>query len=187
MADLLSLTPGRSELFESGKQSRQWDGSVSAHGVRVPGVLHSYMYSQLYNSNSKLIVRTTVGKTCPMRRDQWLTKCRLKTECSSRLSTSWLDSSDLNGRRERPATQAWLTRRRTNNATIEVIIEEAGFNNSLAGYMNCPEARSHGTGTQASLEWQSHYLQNGNVTSEPSREEEKADTVVSNGAPPGHG
>lgn len=25
------------------------------------GVLHSYMYSQLYNTNSKIIVRTTVS------------------------------------------------------------------------------------------------------------------------------
>jgi hypothetical protein len=32
---------GRQELFDS-------------------GVLHSYMYSQLYNPNSKIIVRTTV-------------------------------------------------------------------------------------------------------------------------------
>lgn len=49
----------------------------------------------------------------------------------------------------------------TNNATIEVIIEESGFNNSLAGYLNCPQAWGQGTGKAASLEWQSHYLVDG--------------------------
>ena len=36
----LTPTPGRQELFDS-------------------GVLHSYMYSQLYNPHSKIIARTT--------------------------------------------------------------------------------------------------------------------------------
>jgi hypothetical protein len=55
--------------------------------------------------------------------------------------------------------------RRTNNATIEVIIEDSGFNNSLAGYLNCPQAWSHNTGKTASLEWQSHYLKDGGYSS----------------------
>jgi hypothetical protein len=50
----------------------------------------------------------------------------------------------------------------TNNATIEVIIEDLGFNNSLAGYMNCPNSNlpvSAG-GYNASALWVSTYLQN---------------------------
>lgn len=50
----------------------------------------------------------------------------------------------------------------TNNATIEVIIESAGFNNSLAGYNNCVNSnnyRSQG-GINATLAWVDTYLQN---------------------------
>jgi hypothetical protein len=50
----------------------------------------------------------------------------------------------------------------TNNATIEVIIEGRGFNNSLAGYDGCPNA--HGPvaagGYNASTIWVNTYLQN---------------------------
>lgn len=28
---------------------------------QLPGVLHAYMYKQLYNTSTKLLVRTTVG------------------------------------------------------------------------------------------------------------------------------
>lgn len=48
------------------------------------------------------------------------------------------------------------------DATIEVIIEAAGFNNSLAGYDNCKNAynyRSSG-GHNATREWYNIYLQN---------------------------
>lgn len=48
----------------------------------------------------------------------------------------------------------------TNNATIEVIIESAGFNNSLAGYDNCVNAhnfRNRG-GANATAEWVEIYL-----------------------------
>ena len=48
----------------------------------------------------------------------------------------------------------------TNNATIEVIIEEFGFNNSLAGYDNCQNANlpvSAG-GKNATAIWTSIYL-----------------------------
>ena len=46
------------------------------------------------------------------------------------------------------------------NATIEVIIEQNGFNNSLAGYDNCANANSYKNrgGTNVSLEWVDIYL-----------------------------
>lgn len=48
----------------------------------------------------------------------------------------------------------------SNNATLELIIEENGFNNSLAGYKNCPNSMSwRNTGGQnATLEWTGIYL-----------------------------
>ncbi|KAI6347679.1 hypothetical protein MCOR30_000309 [Pyricularia oryzae] len=46
------------------------------------------------------------------------------------------------------------------NATIEVIIEEAGFNNSLAGYLNCPSGAGQHVGDDARKIWVSNYLQN---------------------------
>ncbi|KAL9942278.1 hypothetical protein ACHAPB_007910 [Verticillium nonalfalfae] len=101
---------GRSELFES-------------------GVLHSYMYSQLYNTNSKIIVRTTTQDRMLKSAEYFL---------AGFFGLEW-----------------------TNNATIEVIIEQSGFNNSLAGYLNCPNAWKHQVGTEASLDWQSRYLANG--------------------------
>lgn len=51
--------------------------------------------------------------------------------------------------------------RRPRNATIEVIIEEAGFNNSLAGYLNCPSGAGQHVGDDARKIWVSNYLQNG--------------------------
>jgi hypothetical protein len=49
----------------------------------------------------------------------------------------------------------------TKNATLEVIIEGQGFNNSLAGYDNCPNANSFKNrgGNNASSDWQHVYLQ----------------------------
>jgi hypothetical protein len=49
----------------------------------------------------------------------------------------------------------------TNNATIEVIIESYGFNNSLAGYDNCANSNTYRNrgGVNASLEWVNIYLQ----------------------------
>lgn len=50
----------------------------------------------------------------------------------------------------------------TNNATLEVIIEQEGFNNSLAGYFNCNNSNlpvSAG-GTNASRIWEATYLKN---------------------------
>ena len=50
----------------------------------------------------------------------------------------------------------------TNNATLEVIIEEEGFNNSLAGYFQCNNSNLPvaSGGTNASIIWETHYLQN---------------------------
>jgi Histidine phosphatase superfamily (branch 2) len=49
-----------------------------------------------------------------------------------------------------------------NNATIEVIIEEQGYNNSLAGYDNCKNANGYKNmgGKNASDEWAAVYLKN---------------------------
>jgi hypothetical protein len=50
----------------------------------------------------------------------------------------------------------------TKNATVEVIIEDFGFNNSLAGYENCRNANLpvSGGGNNATVIWSSIYLQN---------------------------
>lgn len=52
---------------------------------------------------------------------------------------------------------------RTKNATLEVILEAPGFNNSLAGYMACPNGDSHVAkgGRNASTTWTRIYLQEG--------------------------
>ena len=44
------------------------------------------------------------------------------------------------------------------NATIEVIIEESGFNNSLAGSLNCPNSHTKTPGIQALSTWAHEYL-----------------------------
>ncbi|POR31220.1 3-phytase A [Tolypocladium paradoxum] len=46
----------------------------------------------------------------------------------------------------------------TNNATIEVIIEENGFNNSLAGSLNCPNSRTKWSSNEARDTWVHTYL-----------------------------
>ncbi|KAI9171429.1 3-phytase A [Paramyrothecium foliicola] len=46
----------------------------------------------------------------------------------------------------------------TNNATIEVIIEDSNFNNSLAGALNCPNAYPKSTGNAARDTWVGVYL-----------------------------
>lgn len=52
---------------------------------------------------------------------------------------------------------------RTHNATIEVIIEGSGFNNSLAGDRNCPNARKVRSGLEDATIWIERYLQNGTL------------------------
>lgn len=49
---------------------------------------------------------------------------------------------------------------RTNNATIEVIIEAPGFNNSLAGGLGCPNAAKADYKSPVST-WVEKYLQDG--------------------------
>lgn len=49
----------------------------------------------------------------------------------------------------------------TKNATIEVIIEEKGFNNSLAGELNCPNAWTKTPRTEAKTTWINTYLKDG--------------------------
>ncbi|RDA85169.1 hypothetical protein CP532_2371 [Ophiocordyceps camponoti-leonardi (nom. inval.)] len=48
----------------------------------------------------------------------------------------------------------------TNNATIEVIIEHDGFNNSLSGTLNCPNAYPKSAGPDARDAWARTYLKN---------------------------
>ncbi|KAK2628245.1 hypothetical protein QTJ16_002891 [Diplocarpon rosae] len=102
---------GRQELFES-------------------GILHYYQYAQLYNPNSKIIVRTTT-------QDRMLKSAEYFM--AGFFGLEW-----------------------RNNATIEVIIEAPGFNNSLAGYLNCKNANSfrNAGGPNATAEWVGIYLQN---------------------------
>jgi hypothetical protein len=57
----------------------------------------------------------------------------------------------------------------TQNATLELIIEQNTFNNSLAGYYQCPNANlpvSAG-GTNASAQWASVYLANATARLQP--------------------
>lgn len=49
---------------------------------------------------------------------------------------------------------------RTNNATIEVIIEAPGFNNSLAGSLGCPNAAKADYKSPVST-WVGKYLKDG--------------------------
>lgn len=54
---------------------------------------------------------------------------------------------------------------RTNNATIEVIIESHGFNNSLAGSLNCPNSNSKHSADEAKEKWIGTYLKDGMLVS----------------------
>lgn len=50
----------------------------------------------------------------------------------------------------------------THNATLAVILEQQGFNNSLAGYFQCNNSNSYQAtgGNNASLIWEKIYLAN---------------------------
>lgn len=52
---------------------------------------------------------------------------------------------------------------RTNNATLELIVEKDGYNNSLAGYMNCPNSAKDEETRKASKQWKEIYLQDGKL------------------------
>lgn len=101
---------GRQELFDS-------------------GILHSYMYSSLYNPKSKIIVRTTT-------QDRMLKSA--ENFMAGFFGLEW-----------------------PNNATIEVIIEGKGFNNSLAGSQGCPSSKNDTGGSDMASEWVHNYLQKG--------------------------
>ena len=62
--------------------------------------------------------------------------------------------------RDAVSSNTWC---RTNNATIEVIIEGDGFNNSLAGYDNCDNANGHLSrgGKTVANTWIQKYLKKG--------------------------
>lgn len=58
-----------------------------------------------------------------------------------------------------------LISHRPRNATIEVIIEQKGFNNSLAGSLNCPNANAKSSGNEAVNTWIHEYLKEGKALS----------------------
>ncbi|KAJ9142219.1 Acid phosphatase [Pleurostoma richardsiae] len=109
MGSNILVPNGRMELFNS-------------------GILHSYNYGSLYNTNSKIIVRTTTQDRMLKSAEYFL---------AGFFGLEW-----------------------TRNATIEVIIEHDGFNNSLAGSKNCPNADKEDAGTKANQIWYRTYLQN---------------------------
>lgn len=92
------------------------------------GIQKYYQYGQLYNTSSKILIRTT-------HQDRM-------TQSAEYFAIGFFG-------------QTW-----TQNASLEVIIDQAPFNNSLAGYNNCPNAnnfRSTG-GDNASVLWEETYL-----------------------------
>ncbi len=123
------------------------------------------MYGSLYNAKSKIIVRTTVrqGFSSSVQTHTLTATRRPKIGCSSRPRTGWLASSGWNGPSSLELSHAFPSDiiSRPNNATIEVIIEKQGFNNSLAGSLNCPNADSKGPGNEARAKWIHTYLQDG--------------------------
>ncbi|PKS06560.1 hypothetical protein jhhlp_007308 [Lomentospora prolificans] len=91
------------------------------------GVLHAYMYSRLYDPNTKIIARTTTQDRM------------LKSAENFMAGFFGLD---------------W-----TNNVTLEVIIEADNFNNSLAGYLACPNSGMNSAPFEASATWKNIYLE----------------------------
>ena len=99
---------------------------------------------------------------------------RRRIGCSSLRRTGWLASSALNGEvyvncmtigDERVSLILCC---RTNNATIEVIIEADNFNNSLAGSLNCPSAYNKTSPEKPRDTWVDVYLKNGRPSPSPS-------------------
>jgi hypothetical protein len=110
------------------------------------------MYAQLYNPNSKIIIRTTVS-THTIRRALNKRANQLAQTQDRMLKSAEYFAAGFFGLQ-------W-----TRNATIEVIIEENRFNNSLAGYLNCPNSNKVNAGTGAASIWINNYLQNGSSLS----------------------
>ncbi|KAI9747290.1 MAG: hypothetical protein M1835_002153 [Candelina submexicana] len=96
------------------------------------GVLHYYNYGRLYNTSTKIIARTTT-------QDRMLKSAEYFMAAQGFFGLEW-----------------------TNNATLEVIIEQSNFNISLAGYDNCNNSNSRVSagGNNASLAWEAIYLAN---------------------------
>lgn len=96
------------------------------------GVLHNYEYGHLYDPNSG---KKIIARSTTMDR---MVKSA-ENFLSGFFGLSW-----------------------QNNATLELIIDETGFNNSLAGYNACPNNQNvrSAAGANASELWQSIYLKN---------------------------
>ncbi|KAF1981533.1 phosphoglycerate mutase-like protein [Aulographum hederae CBS 113979] len=110
LGEQILVPVGKQELFDS-------------------GVLHQYLYGNLYpNNGSKIIARSTTQDRMIQSAEYFL---------AGFFGLRWPD-----------------------NATLEVIIEEPNFNNSLAGYFACNNSNlpvSTG-GTNATKKWASVYL-----------------------------
>ena len=95
------------------------------------GVSHYYSYGALYNTSTKIVARTT-------------TQDRMVESAENFLA-------------------GFFGQRWNQNATLETIIESGTgvFNNSLAGYDNCPNSnrKDLNYGREASEQWQEVYLQ----------------------------
>ena len=131
------------------------------------GVLHSYMYGSLYNPKSKIIVRTTVSSHMAKLHHIWLLGLTACIDTGSHAQVSrkldgWLFRTGMvSALKLSPSLSLAYTVLRTNNATIEVIIEASGFNNSLAGSLNCPNANSKHSANEAKQKWIETYLKDG--------------------------
>lgn len=80
----------------------------------------------------------------------------------------WILWPGMVSHREQLAAHARLGRSlhrnsRTNNATIEVIIEDDNFNNTLAGSLACPNSGPMSSSKEARQQWIDLYLKNGKL------------------------
>ncbi|KAG9236000.1 3-phytase A precursor [Amylocarpus encephaloides] len=98
------------------------------------GVDHYYQYGHLYEPGSKILVRSTTQKR--MRESVW-------NFLSGFFGLDWEDNAEV-------------------GYGIEGFSKTDGWNNSLAGYDNCPNSNSFQNkgGSNASVEWVGIYLQN---------------------------
>jgi hypothetical protein len=128
-------------------------------------VLHWYNYGKLYHPTTRIIARTTTEYT----RLSATISCQIPNDPISSIFLEWflwtfLDSS----------IRSNLYEANSKNATLEVIREEVGFNNPLAGANSCPVASqlekicltknaiksSLELRAEAAAEWVEIYLQN---------------------------
>lgn len=112
-------------------------------------MLHYYGYGRLYNTSTKIIARTTSQDRMMKSAEYWLAGCKLFPLFVFLLSLNSRLTLTVFG-------QEW-----TNNATLEVILEDpAGSNNSLAGYFGCNNSNTYVStgGNNASRIWEKTYL-----------------------------